>query len=32
MVAALLISCALQIAFFPMFQRLFLRNGLEGAV
>ncbi|MBZ5739926.1 carbohydrate ABC transporter permease [Nocardioides mangrovi] len=30
--AALLISCALPIAFFLVFQRLFLRGGLEGAV
>ncbi|HET6937691.1 MAG TPA: carbohydrate ABC transporter permease [Nocardioides sp.] len=30
--AALLISCALPIAFFLIFQRLFLRGGLEGAV
>jgi multiple sugar transport system permease protein len=32
MMAALLISCALPIAFFLVFQRLFLRGGLEGAV
>ncbi len=32
MMAALLISCALPIAFFVVFQRLFLRGGLEGAV
>ncbi len=32
MLAALLISCALPIAFFLVFQRLFLRGGLEGAV
>jgi multiple sugar transport system permease protein len=30
--AALLISCALPIVFFLVFQRLFLRGGLEGAV
>jgi multiple sugar transport system permease protein len=30
--AALLISCVLPIAFFLVFQRLFLRGGLEGAV
>lgn len=30
--AALLISCALPIAFFLVFQRMFLRGGLEGAV
>ncbi|WP_309504394.1 MULTISPECIES: carbohydrate ABC transporter permease [Nocardioides] len=30
--AALLISCALPIVFFVVFQRLFLRGGLEGAV
>ena len=30
--AALLISCALPIAFFLVFQRLFLRGGLDGAV
>jgi multiple sugar transport system permease protein len=32
LLAALLISCALPIAFFLVFQRLFLRGGLEGAV
>lgn len=32
MMAALLISCALPIAFFLVFQRLFLRGGLDGAV
>jgi len=32
MLAALLISCTLPIAFFLVFQRLFLRGGLEGAV
>ena len=32
MLAALLISCALPIVFFLVFQRLFLRGGLEGAV
>jgi multiple sugar transport system permease protein len=30
--AALLISCALPIVFFLVFQRMFLRGGLEGAV
>jgi multiple sugar transport system permease protein len=30
--AALLISCALPVIFFLVFQRLFLRGGLEGAV
>jgi multiple sugar transport system permease protein len=30
--AALLISCALPVVFFLLFQRLFLRGGLEGAV
>jgi len=29
---ALLISCALPIVLFLVFQRLFLRGGLEGAV
>jgi multiple sugar transport system permease protein len=32
LMAALLISCALPIVFFLVFQRLFLRGGLEGAV
>jgi multiple sugar transport system permease protein len=32
LLAALLISCALPILFFLVFQRLFLRGGLEGAV
>ena len=32
LLAALLISCALPIVFFLVFQRLFLRGGLEGAV
>lgn len=32
MMAALLISCALPVAFFLVFQRLFLRGGLDGAV
>lgn len=32
MMAALLISCALPIVFFLVFQRMFLRGGLEGAV
>jgi multiple sugar transport system permease protein len=32
LLAALLISCALPIVFFLVFQRMFLRGGLEGAV